>query len=51
MHYDFAKEIYDKLKNVYEGNAKFKGSKLLTYRGQFEHVRMKEYEDITAYFL
>jgi hypothetical protein len=51
MHCDSAKEIWDKLENVYEGDAKFKGAKLQTCRGQFEHMRMKEYEDIVAYFL
>jgi hypothetical protein len=51
MHSDFAKEIWDKLKNVYEGDAKVKGAKLQTYRGQFEHLRMKEDEDIATYFL
>jgi hypothetical protein len=28
MHFDFAKEIWDKLKNVYEGDVKVKGVKL-----------------------
>jgi hypothetical protein len=51
MHCDSAKEIWDKLKNVYEGDAKFKGAKLQTYKGQFEHLRMKEDEDIAVYFL
>jgi hypothetical protein len=51
MHCDFAKEIWDKLKNVYEGDSKFKGAKLHTYRGLFEHLIMKEYEDIATYFL
>jgi hypothetical protein len=51
MHCDSVKEISDKIKNVYEGDAKFKGDKLQTYRGQFEHMRMKEDEDIAAYFL
>ena len=33
MHYSSTKEIWDKLKNVYEGDGKFKGVKLQTYRG------------------
>jgi hypothetical protein len=33
MHCDSKKEIWDKLKNVYEGDAKVKGGKLQTYRG------------------
>jgi hypothetical protein len=36
MHCSSAKEIWDKLQNVYEGDAKFKARKIQTYRGQFE---------------
>jgi hypothetical protein len=36
MHCSSAKEIWDKLQNVYEGDAKFKAIKIQTYRGQFE---------------
>jgi hypothetical protein len=36
MHYSSAKKIWDKLQNVYEGDAKFKEAKLQTYIGQFE---------------
>jgi hypothetical protein len=50
MHCDSAKDIWDKLQNIYEGDAKVKGAKLQTYRGQFEQLKMKEDEDI-AYFL
>ena len=46
-----AKEIWDKLKNVYQGDGKVKGAKLQTYRRQFEHLTMKEEEEIAAYFL
>jgi hypothetical protein len=46
-----AKEIWDKLQNIYEGDTKVKEAKLQTYRGQFEQLKMKEDEDITAYFL
>ena len=51
MHYDTAKEIWDKLRNIYEGGDKIKGAKLQTYRGQFENLKMKEEENIAAYFL
>jgi hypothetical protein len=51
MHCDSAKEIWDKLKNIYEGYAKVNGAKLQTYRGQFEQLKMKEDEDIVASFL
>ena len=51
MHFTSAKEIWDNLKNVYEGDGKVKGAKLQTYIRQFEHLMMKEDEDIVAYFL
>ena len=44
MHCEIAKEIWDKLKNIYEGDDKVKGAKLQTYRGQFENLKMKEEE-------
>jgi hypothetical protein len=50
-HCKFAKEICDKLRNIYEGDSKVKATKLQTYRGQFEQLKMKEDEDITGYFL
>jgi hypothetical protein len=50
-HCKSAKEIWDKLRNIYEGDSKVKTTKLQTYRGQFEKLRMKEDEDIAAYFL
>jgi hypothetical protein len=46
-----AKKILDKINNVYEGCGKVKGVKLQTYIRQFEHLEMKEDEDIVAYFL
>jgi hypothetical protein len=45
------KYIWDKIQNIYEGDTKVKAAKLQTYRGQFEQLKMKEDEDITAYFL
>jgi hypothetical protein len=51
MHYSSVKDIWDKLQNVYEGDEKFKATNLQTYRGQFEQLKMKEYENITTYFL
>jgi hypothetical protein len=50
-HCKYAKEIWDKLQNIYEGDIKVKATKLQTYRGQFEQLKMKEDEDITTYFL
>ena len=51
MHCESTMEIWDKPKNIYEGDEKVKGEKLQTYRGQFEHLKMKEEENIAAYFL
>ena len=41
MHCKSAKDIWDKLQNIYEGDSKVKASKLQTYRGQFEQLKMK----------
>ena len=51
MHCETTKEIWDKLKSIYEGDDKVKGVKLHTYRGQFENLKMREDENIAAYFL
>ena len=51
IHYKSTKEIWDKLQNIYEGDSKVKATKLQTYIGQFEQLKNKEDEDITAYFL
>ena len=50
-HCKSTKEIWDKLWNIYEGYSKFKATKLQTYRGQFEQLKMKEDENIATYFL
>jgi hypothetical protein len=50
-HCKSAKEIWDKLQNIYEGDSKVKTTKLQTYRGQFEQLKIKEDENIAAYFL
>jgi hypothetical protein len=50
-HFKYAKEIWDKLRNIYEGDSKVKAAKIQTYRGQFEQLKMKEDENIVAYFL
>jgi hypothetical protein len=50
MHCKSAKEIYDKLEVVYEGDDKVKEAKLHTYRTQFENLKMKEEENYVEYF-
>jgi hypothetical protein len=51
MHCNTAKDLWDKLQNIYEGDAKVKGAKLQTLRAKFEQLKMKEDEDIATYFL
>jgi hypothetical protein len=50
-HCKSAKEIWDKLQNIYEEDTKVKATKLQSYRGQFEQLKMKEDENIASYFL
>ena len=48
MDCESAKEIWDKLNNIYEGDDKLKGANLHAYRGQFENLKMNEGENIAA---
>jgi hypothetical protein len=50
-HCKSAKDIWDKLQNIYEGDSKVKATKLQTYRGQFKQLKMKEHENIVSYVL
>ena len=43
-HYTSAKEIWDKLNNIYEGDVKVKRAKLQTHKIKFEQLSMKEEE-------
>jgi hypothetical protein len=45
------KEVWDKLKNIYEGDLKVKHVKLQQHRAQFENLKMDEKEDIVTYLL
>ena len=49
MHYKSAKEIWDKIKKIYEGDDKVKKAKLQTHRRRFKQLTMKEEEDIAGY--
>ena len=40
-----AKQAWDKLRIIYEGESKVKECKLQTYKGQFESIKMKEEEN------
>jgi hypothetical protein len=46
-----AKEVWDKLKSIYEGDPKVKQVKLQRHRAEFENLKMDEKEDIATYFL
>jgi hypothetical protein len=50
-HCKSCKDIWDKLRNIYEGDSKFKEAKLQTYKGQFKQLNVKEDENIATYFL
>ena len=45
------KHAWEKLKIAYEGDSKVKKSKLQTYKGKFESLKMKEEENIAEYLL
>jgi hypothetical protein len=49
MHCKSKKEIWDKLKIIYEGDNKFKQEKIQTYIGQFEGLKMKEEGNIAEF--
>ena len=51
MHLNFAKEMWDKIVNSYEGNEKVKDAKLQTYGLKFEQLKMNEDETVSKYFL
>ncbi|XP_057819720.1 uncharacterized protein LOC131032702 [Cryptomeria japonica] len=51
MHCKSAKEIWNKLKGIYEGDEKVKEAKLKSHRTQFDSLKMKEDENIATYFL
>jgi hypothetical protein len=44
-HCKSAKEIWDKLRNIYEGDSKVKAGKLQTDRGLLQQLKMKEDEN------
>jgi hypothetical protein len=51
MGYNTAKEVWDKLKSIYEGDPKVKQVNLQRHREEFENLKMNENEDIATYFL
>ena len=51
MHCESTKELWEKLKCIYEGDVKVKHAKLQIYRTEFESLKWDENETIAAYFL
>ena len=51
MHCTSAKEMWEKLVGLYDGDSKVKKAKLQTRRRQFERLKMEDEEDIAAYLL
>ena len=51
MHKDTAKEMWDTLENIHEGDKKVKTSKIQVYRAQFQNLKMNDDEDIASFFL
>ncbi|GLJ43620.1 hypothetical protein SUGI_0907960 [Cryptomeria japonica] len=49
MHCSSAKETWDKLKRLFEGDVKVKEAKLQTLRAQLEGLKMKDEEKIVDY--
>jgi hypothetical protein len=47
-HCKSTKDIWDKLRNIYERDTKVEAANLQTYRGHFEQLKMKEDENITT---
>jgi SepF-like predicted cell division protein (DUF552 family) len=48
MHCKTAKDLWNKIQNIYEGDTKVKGAKLQNLRDNFEQLKMREDEDIAT---
>ena len=51
MNSKTAKEIWDTLENIHEGEKKLKIAKLKFYRAQIENTKMNDDEYIASFFL
>ena len=51
MHSKTAKDMWDTLENIHEGNKKVKTAKLQVYRAQFKNLKMNDDEDVGSFFL
>ena len=50
LSYKTTKEVWGKLENIYVGDSKVKEAKLQIFKEKFEQLKMREDEDIVAYF-
>ena len=51
MHSKTAKDMWDTLENIHEGDKKVNTAKLQVYRAQFENLKMNDDEDVGSFFL
>lgn len=49
MDCDTAKQVWDRLQSVYEGDDKIKKAKLQIHRSEFENLKMQDDEDVEKY--
>jgi len=49
-HKETSKQIWEAMKNKYQGNARVKKAQLQRLRREFETLEMKEREGVTEYF-
>ena len=50
MHWKYAKQIWDKLQNMYQGDSKVQRAKIQVYESQYEILKMQIEEDIVTFF-
>ena len=51
MNCGSAKEVWNMIVSLYDGDSKVKKAKLQIHRRQFESLKMDDEEDIASYFL
>ena len=50
VHLSTAKEMWDKLQNVFLGDENVKTARLQSYTSQFEFLKMEDDEDVASFF-
>ena len=51
VHFGYSKEVWDKLKNTYHGNDRFKEAKIQHLKSRFEDLNMGNDEKVEGYLL